>query len=118
MASGHFTGDMGNGANQSAAHPTDGGKKFANGKLRQAKATRFCGLESVFAFAGGTTFQFMIHLVSDPTSFINRFFHRENKAWNGLVGQVIETDFFQRNRGGPHNDLQVFLDQDDLRLHE
>jgi hypothetical protein len=52
----------------------------------------------VFAFAGGTTFQFMIHLVSDPTSFINRFFHRENKAWNGLVGQVIETDFFQGNR--------------------
>jgi hypothetical protein len=92
---------MGNGANQSAAHPTDGGKKFANGKLRQAKATRFCGLESVFAFAGGTTFQFMIHLVSDPTSFINRFFHRENKAWNGLVGQVIETDFFQRNRADP-----------------
>jgi hypothetical protein len=92
---------MGDGLNQAAGHPTDGGKKFANGKFRQAKATWFCGLESVFAFSGGTTFQFMIHLVSDPACFVNRLLHRENKAWNGLVAQVIETDFFQRNRADP-----------------
>ena len=35
------------------------------------------------------------------------------------VGRAGDRDgLFPKEQGGPHNDLQVFLDQDDLRLHE
>ena len=58
-------------------------------------------MESVPALAGGPALQFMIHLVSDTSCLIDRLFHGKNEARDGLVGQVIETDFFQRNRTDP-----------------
>jgi hypothetical protein len=55
----------------------------------------------VFPFAGGPTLEFVIHLVTDPARFINGFLHGENKAWDGLIGEVVEADFFKQ--GGAYS---------------
>jgi hypothetical protein len=48
----------------------------------------------VFALAGGSSFQLVIDLMSDSAGFFNRLFHGKNKAGDGLIGQMIKTDFF------------------------
>jgi hypothetical protein len=55
----------------------------------------------VFPLAGRPAFEFVIYLVTDPARLINGFLHRENEAWDGLIGQVIQTDFLQRNGAYP-----------------
>jgi hypothetical protein len=52
----------------------------------------------VFALASSSSFQLVIDLMSDSAGFFNRLFHGKNKAGDGLIGQVIETDFCQGNR--------------------
>ena len=92
-ASGDFAGHRAHGLDQPTGHPADCGKKFTDRNRGQSQS--FGPAQAVFSFAGRSAFQFVIHLVTDPASFINGFLHGENKAWDGLVGQVIQTDFLK-----------------------
>lgn len=52
----------------------------------------------MFAFAGSPAFELVIDLVSDATSFGNGLLHGKDEAGDRLIGQVVETDFFERDR--------------------
>jgi len=94
VSTGDFLGHMSNGTDEATGHPADRSKKLPNRKSGKTEASRFGGFEAVFALASGTTFQLVIDLMSDSAGFFNRLFHRKNKAGDGLIGQMIKTDFF------------------------
>jgi hypothetical protein len=60
---------------QVTGHPADCGEKLANRKSGKTEAARFGGLETVFTFPCGPSFQFVIDLMSNSAGFLNRFFH-------------------------------------------
>ena len=98
VSTGDFASYVSNGTNEATGHPADSGEKLANRQAGQAKSAWLGGFEAVFALASGPSFQLVIDLMSDSAGFFNRLFHGKNKAGDGLIGQVIETDFFQGNR--------------------
>jgi hypothetical protein len=60
---------------QATGHPADCGEKLANRKSGKTEAARFSGLETVFTFPCGPSFQLVIDLMSDSAGFFNRLFH-------------------------------------------
>jgi hypothetical protein len=94
VTTGDLASHVSNGTDETAGHPANCGEKLANRQAGQAKSAWLGGFEAVFALASGTAFQLVIDLMSDSAGFFNRLFHRKNKAGDGLIGQMIKTDFF------------------------
>jgi hypothetical protein len=66
---------MSNSTDEATGHPADSGEKLANRQAGKTEASRFGGLEAVFTFASGPSFQLVIDLMSDSAGFFNRLFH-------------------------------------------
>jgi len=89
------------GTDETSGHPANCGEKLANRQAGQTKSAWLGGLEAVFALAGGPSLQLVIDLMSDSSGFFNRLFHGKNKTGDGLIGEVVEPDFFQGNGTDP-----------------
>jgi hypothetical protein len=94
VTTGDFAGHVSNSTDEATCHPADCSEKLANRQAGQAKSAWLGGFEAVFALASGPSFQLVIDLMSDSAGFFNRLFHGKNKAGDGLIGQMIKTDFF------------------------
>jgi hypothetical protein len=94
VSTGDFASQVSNRTDEATGHPANCSEKFANRQAGQAKSAWLGGLETVFALASGPSFQLVIDLMSDSSGFFNRLFHGKNKAGDGLIGEVVETDFF------------------------
>jgi hypothetical protein len=66
---------MSNGTDEATGHPTDCGEKLPNRQAGQVKSTWLGGLETVFTFSCGPSFQLVIDLMSNSAGFLNRLFH-------------------------------------------
>jgi hypothetical protein len=75
VTTGDFTGHVSNSTDEATGHPTDRSEKLPNRNSGKTEATRFGGLETMFAFASGPSFQLVIDLMSDSAGFFNRLFH-------------------------------------------
>ena len=82
-----FAGDLAHGLNQLLGHPADRGKNLAQWQAgKQGPALP----DAVFALAGGSFFQRVIHLVADPAGFLNSLPHGKNQARNGHLRPLLK----------------------------
>jgi hypothetical protein len=66
---------MSNGTDEATGHPADRSEKLPNRKSGKTEASRFGGLETVFALSSSPSFQLVIDLMSNSAGFLNRLFH-------------------------------------------
>jgi hypothetical protein len=71
----YLSGDVTDCLDQATGHPADRSEKLPNREAGKTEASRFGGLEAVFAFASGPAFQLVIDLMSNSAGFFNRLLH-------------------------------------------
>jgi hypothetical protein len=75
VSTGDFADHMSNSTDEATGHPADRSEKLANRKSGKTEVARFGGLETVFTFTCGPSFQLVIDLMSDSAGLFNRLFH-------------------------------------------